>query len=91
RRRELRLDVVRFDRPENVRIGGTSDPFDLIVDMTIVALSRVRSRLIFEVDLRPRNMKSRLLLQTARLGKAQLDRRFARRVGEFIDELTVTA
>ncbi|MDO5612102.1 MAG: SRPBCC family protein [Paracoccus sp. (in: a-proteobacteria)] len=91
KRREVRLDVARFDRPEQVGITGMSDPFEMVINMTIVALSRTRSRLIFETDLRPRNMKSRLLLQTARLGKAQLDRRFARRVGEFIDELMLAA
>lgn len=91
RRRDLGLDVTRFDRPERVTIAGLSDPFDLVIDMTVVALSRTRSRLIFETDLRPRNMRSRLMLQTAKLGKAQLDRRFARRIGEFMGEVASAA
>ena len=91
RRRELRLDVTRFDRPERVGFAGLSDPFELLLGMTVVALSRSRTRLIIEADLRPRSMKSRLMLQTAKLGKAQLDRRFDRRIADFVAEVVAQA
>lgn len=91
RQRDLRLDVTRFDRPERLSIGGTSDAFDMAIDMTVVALSRQKSRLIFEVNLRPKTMKSRLMLQTAKLGKAQLDRRFDKKIGEFVKEVAAAA
>ena len=87
RQRDLRLDVTRFDRPERLSIGGLSDPFEMAIDMTVVALSRQKSRLIFELNLKPRTMKSRLMLQTAKLGKHQLDRRFDKRIGEFLAEM----
>ena len=54
----------------------------------MVALTRTKSRLIFETDAQPRGMKARLLLQTAKLGKSQLDRKFAKRIGEFVNILT---
>ena len=56
--------------------------------MTVIALTPGKSRLIFETDILPRGMKARLLLQTAKLGKSQLDRKFAGRIGEFITQLT---
>ena len=40
-------------------------------------------------SLLPRGMKARLLLQTAKLGKSQLDRQFANRISEFVNVLTV--
>lgn len=88
RSRDLRLQVIRFDRPERVSFAGLSDAFDLALDMTVVALSRTRSRLICETDIRPRNMKARLMIQTARLGKAQIDKRYDQGVARMIDELT---
>lgn len=87
--RRMRLAVVRFDRPEHMALAGRSDALDLSVNATVVALSRAKSRLIFETELRPRSMKARLMLQTAKLGKAQLDRRYARRVVEFIDQMSL--
>lgn len=87
RRRDLRLAVTRFDRPEQMSMAGRSNALDLLVNATVVALSRVKSRLIFETEVKPRNMKARLMLQTAKLGKGQLDRRFQRRVEEFVNQM----
>ena len=87
RARSLRLAVTRFDRPEQVTMAGRSDALDLAISVTVVALSRSRSRLICETELRPRNMKARLMLQTAKLGKAQLDRRYQRRIEEFVEQM----
>ncbi|WP_111557683.1 SRPBCC family protein [Paracoccus sediminilitoris] len=88
RRRDLRLAVTRFDRPEQITMVGRSDALDLLVNATVVALSRVKSRLIFETEVKPRNMKARLMLQTAKLGKGQMDRRFQRRVGAFVTQMS---
>ena len=87
RRRDLRLAVTRFDRPEQVTMAGRSNALDLSVNATVVALSRVKSRLIFETEIKPRNMKARLMLQTAKLGKGQMDRKFQRRVEEFVTQM----
>lgn len=86
-RRGMRLDVTRFDRPSHVTLDGQSDQFDLSIAMTVVALSRVRSRLLFETEVRPRTMRARLLIQTAKLGKPQLDRRYARQIADFVAHL----
>ncbi|MDO6668603.1 SRPBCC family protein [Paracoccus sp. 1_MG-2023] len=85
RPRMMKLVVTRYDRPEALAMQGRSDALDLTVNATVVALNRAKSRLIFELEVRPRNMKARLMLQTAKLGKAQLDKRFERRIGEYLD------
>ncbi|MDB6178834.1 hypothetical protein PAF17_15160 [Paracoccus sp. Z330] len=87
RNRDIRLEVTRHDRPEKLSLAGSSESLDISIDATVIALSRSRSRLIFETDIRPRNMKARLMLQTAKLGKPQLDRKFERRIAEFLDDM----
>jgi hypothetical protein len=84
RRRELDLHVTEFVSPELIVLAGSADQFDLSIRMTVVALTMSKSRLIFETAVQPRSMKSRLLLQTAKLGKAQLDRKYARRIADFV-------
>lgn len=86
--RKLRLAVTRFDRPEQMTMAGRSDALELGITATVVALSRARSRLIFETEVKPRNMKARLMLQTAKLGKSQLDRRYQRRIEEFVQQMS---
>ena len=85
-RRELHLVLVQFDRPEKYAMTGDSKPFELRIDMTAVALARDRSRLIFELEVKPRNMRARLILQTAKLGKTQIDRKLSARVAQFVDD-----
>ncbi|MGN7869033.1 hypothetical protein [Paracoccus sp. 22332] len=82
--RIVRMDVTRFDRPSHITLDGHSDQFDLAINLTVVALSRVKSRLLFETEIRPRTMRARLLLQTAKLGKAQLDRKYDQRIADFV-------
>lgn len=91
RQRELNMQLTRLDVPEHLEIRGGSDQFDIDVRMTVVALTPVKSRLIFEAEVAPRGMKARLLLQTVKLGKGQLDRKFAQRVADFVGSLTTRA
>ncbi|MDM7459672.1 MAG: hypothetical protein P3W94_010070, partial [Paracoccus sp. (in: a-proteobacteria)] len=81
--RRMKLVVTTFDRPELIELHGRSRALDIRLRATVVALSRTRSRLIFETEVKPRNMKARLMIQTAKLGKSQLDHRHARRIEGF--------
>ncbi len=85
--RQLRLERTRLDRPERMTLQGASESLDLVIDASVIALSRQRARLIFETEIRPRNMRARLMIQTAKLGKSQLDRRFERRIEDLVDLL----
>lgn len=87
RRRDLRLDLTRFDRPETVALSGQGESFSLRFTMTVIALTRQKSRLMAELELRPQNMRARLILQTAKLGKTQLDQRYHKQVVRLIEDL----
>jgi hypothetical protein len=88
--RALTLEVATLAPPERLVFSGRLEQFDVTIAMTVVALSPRKSRLICEVDVSPRGMKARLMLQTARLGKAQLDRRFAERVQDLVEGLAIS-
>lgn len=87
----LRLDVTEFDHPEQIKISGHSEALDLMVVATVMALSRVKSRMIVETKVRPRNMRALLILQTAKLGKGQLNRRYQRQMEEFVQQMRRSA
>ncbi len=88
RRRELSMELIRYEPSEILEFSGQSDQFGLALNMTVVALTKSKSRFIFEADVTPRSMKSRLILQTAKLGKSQLDKRFAAGIADFVTSLT---
>lgn len=91
RKREVDLVVSEYAPPEVLGFVGDSEQFAVTIRMTVVALTRAKSRLIFETDVQPKGMKARLLLQTAKLAKAQLDRKFAQRVEDFVARLSMSA
>lgn len=88
RRRELRFAVTEQTPHETLRLEGAIEAFDLAMTITFVALTTLRSRVIAEVEARPRTMKARLIMQTAKLSKGKLDKRYAQNIAAFVDQLT---
>ncbi len=85
------FELVQFDRPDYVKLKGASGNFDLTVEMSFIPRGREKSRLGLELDIRPRNMKARLMIQTAKLGKPALDKRFADWGGRFVQQMSELA
>lgn len=54
----------------------------------LVALSKTRTRLFVSLDLRPKTLSARLLVQSLKLAKGNLNRRFKARVHEFAKSLS---
>ena len=87
RTREITVVLLRSDRPETLAFAGESRSFDIRLGLTLLALSRARTRLGVELDVRPRSRSARLLLQTMRLTKAGYQRRFDGAVEQFAKKL----
>lgn len=85
--RELALEVVRFDPPYDLVVGLRSRNVTGAVTCELFALSRTRTRLTFAAEVRPLTLPARLLIQSLRLTKPKLDRKFKERVAEFAVEL----
>ncbi len=85
--RALTILLDRIERPEAMAFVGESKSFDLRLDLTLFALSRTRTRLGVELDVRPRTLSGRLLLQSMRIGKAGYVRKFDAAVQGFAGKL----
>lgn len=88
RTRNMRVHVTRFDRPRLIEIQGRVESLDISLTAEVTALSHSRSRLDLEAELMPRNMKARLLIQTAKLTRSTLDRKFDEGVARYIEQAT---
>ncbi|MCL7463542.1 SRPBCC family protein [Phaeovulum sp. NW3] len=82
-------DIRRFDRPERVEYGGISPNFDLLLVVSLLPLSRAHTRMHVELTLRPRSLRARVLVQAARLGRANLRRRYADQIRAFARSIEV--
>ena len=83
KKRDAEGKLVRCDAPNS--LGFISDVAGLHgdLDIELVALSQRRTRVSVEIELTPNSLSARLLLQSLRLAKANLSRRFKKRVANF--------
>ncbi len=81
RRLQAELGVLRG--PEHARVVSASSGIDAVLDMELLALSQARTRLKIGLELSPRSLQARLLIQSLKFAKGNLDRKFAERVATF--------
>lgn len=83
RQRRLIADIRRYERPEWLEYEGTSQGFHLILTLQLMALAKGRTRLSTGFEVKPRTLGARLLVQSAKLGRGNLERRYDERVKAF--------
>ncbi|MDW4551329.1 SRPBCC family protein [Defluviimonas sp. D31] len=87
RMRRLVCDVQRFEPPNAMLVGAESGGFEMTLTVGLVALARSRTRLGLDLDIRPRSLSARLVLQTLKLKRAGYMREFEGRVKRYAEEL----
>ncbi|MFD2173480.1 SRPBCC family protein [Rhodobacter lacus] len=89
--REMIVDVARFEPGRCTEYAGISSSFEVTLTLDFTTLEPNRTRLGTMLELRPRTLGARLLLQSARLGRANLDRRYNARIKSFLREIEARA
>lgn len=85
--RELKMELTSLDVPNGLVLSSRSTAMggNMIVDL--VALSRGRTRMSVDVELKPVNLSSRLLVQSLKLARSNLTSRYKSRIAGFANEL----
>ncbi len=83
KRRELQLELVEFDRPNDMALESTSPGVLGRTSFELIALSRTQTRIMVSLELKPLNLSARLLVQSLKLAKGTLTQRFNKRVAEY--------
>lgn len=87
RPRKAVIELTSYDPGGGMRLTATSSNLEMTMVLSLVALARNRTRLAVEMEVLPKTMAARLLIQSARLGKKRLDSRFRDRVRTFVKYL----
>jgi hypothetical protein len=83
RKRDVMIELIRFDLPNEMIFDIKSPGIDGDFTLELMALSRNRTRLGIALDITPLNLSARLLIQSLKLAKATLTKRFKLRVADF--------
>lgn len=81
--RRVLCTLDRLDPPNGLSCALESSGFTGSLTATLVGLSRSRTRLAVQLEILPRTLAARLLIQTARLNRGTYQRRFEERVQKF--------
>lgn len=83
RARELKMEVVDFEEPNklgfHIKIGG----LDARMDIDLIALSTMRTRISVQTVLEPQTLSAKLLVQSLKLSRSRLNRKFQLRVNQW--------
>lgn len=81
--RDLDLTLAKFDPPNALRFDAMSNGLEGQMVIDLMSLSQQRTRLAVVVNFTPKTLPARLLIQSLKLGKAALTRRFKLKVADF--------
>lgn len=87
--RKLRATVIDIDGPNALTVETAATGLMSVTHVTLVALSKQTTRINVTVELQAKSLSARLLLQSLKLAKSNLNRRFAKRVRDQVSGLAI--
>ena len=87
RQRRLALRLTDLEQPTLLGFSGVGASLDGQAGIDLMELASRRTRLSVTLDIRPKTIGARLVLQSMRIAKARLNRRFADRIGQLCTEI----
>lgn len=83
KRRNLHLVLAKLAAPEELQVDSETSGLTGVMTVELVALSPRRTRLAIVLNLAPKTLSARLFLQSLKLAKTTLTKRFKLKVAEF--------
>jgi carbon monoxide dehydrogenase subunit G len=83
RMREIDLRLTGFDPPNGLVIAAEAATMEAVFRVDLVALSRARTRLAVDLSVTPRTLAGRLMVQSMKLAKGKLAKRFRLRLADY--------
>ena len=85
RKQKLQAELIAIEPNEGYAIESRTGGIICMGVVDLVPLSKTRTRLFVSLDLKPTTLSSRLFIQSLRLAKGSLNRRFKTRVSDFAE------
>lgn len=83
KQRDMTLLTDRFEAPNLLGVTAVSTGIEADFALELIALSRTRTRITVGLELKPKNLPTRLLVQSLKLAKGSLTKRFKLRMAEY--------
>ncbi len=91
RQREVRIELDELTPPDRLSASVRSPGFEIDLLIDLVAMSKTRTRMNFALDARPKTVPARLMIQSLKLARQGMLRRFRKRIADFAAALETRA
>ena len=68
-------------------VTSTSDGLEVVTEVDLIALSQSRTRVMVTITVKAKTLTSRLLVQSLKLAKTKLTKRFKARVLDYAEDI----
>ena len=85
--RKTDIELTKYAAPTDMVFEGQSGALLTTLTLELVALSRSRTRITVGFDIKPRTLTARLFVQSMKLAKTTLNKRFRLRVAEYAQDI----
>ena len=85
--RDVTVEVIQFERPANFLASISSRNIAGEMGCELFELSRNRTRMTIAIEIRPLTLPARLLIQSLKLTKSRITRKYKDRVSEFAADI----
>jgi carbon monoxide dehydrogenase subunit G len=83
KRRQVDIEMTTFDQPNEIVFECKSSGLLTMLTMELLVLSKNRTRVEIAFDIKPLNLSARLLVQSFKLAKSSMTKKYKLRVAEF--------
>lgn len=83
RSRSAEMEITAFNPPNQLTMFSKVSGMDATVDVDLMSLSRSRTRMTLSIDMRPKTISARLLVQSMKIARSTMVRRFRKRVADY--------
>jgi carbon monoxide dehydrogenase subunit G len=87
KKRDMLIELTEFDEPNRLLAQSLSGGIEGEISVNLVALSKNRTRMAMEIDIQPKNLSARLMVQSMRLAKTRLTKRFRLKVAGYAADI----
>lgn len=85
--RKVTVKLAEVEAPNMLGFQFSAASFEGTFSLEFMALSARRTRVAFATEIKPRTLAARLLLQSAKLAKGKVERRFETRIAQLCNEI----
>ncbi|MEP5152938.1 SRPBCC family protein [Planktotalea sp.] len=82
--RKIDAKMSEYNEPDNYCLEMLSEDITAFATVDLMPLSKNRTRASIALELKPKSLSGRLMIQTLRLGKGRLQRRFKNKTADFV-------